>query len=134
MRDAMQIQATIQNNAQVTSQLSDAYFKLDVIGRSEAINVVNAANAWSKSVAGVRQEFGQSMQALTNYMGTVSLPAVSAASNSYNSMSDHLGDNKTNWGSIALGVVGGAVGFMAGGPLGAAVGAGIGSGAGAGMG
>jgi hypothetical protein len=103
LRDTIAMQATIQNNAQLVSQLSGAHFKLDSWARENAASTVHTADAWAKNVAGVRQEFASSMQALSNYMGQVALPAIGAARDAYQSMSDHLGDNKTQWGSIALG-------------------------------
>jgi hypothetical protein len=103
LKDAIQVQATIQNNAQLVSQLSDAHFRLDQAGRQQAFQTVAAADSWAKNVAGVRQEFSNSMQAMSNYMGTVALPAISSATAQYNSMSSRLGDHKTNWGQMALG-------------------------------
>jgi hypothetical protein len=130
MKDMMQMQAQIQTNAKVASQLSQANFQMDMMARDNAVKTISNMEAWASNQAGVRQAFTAQMQAASNFVGTVTYPAQHSANSARQAL--RMADESTNWGQMALGAGVAAAGvgamFIPGlqGVGAAAVGAGVG--------
>ncbi len=128
MKAMVEMQAQIETNAKVSSQLSDAHFKLDVWARDNAKSTIQAAESWADNVAGIRQSYAAGMQATSNYMGQIAMPGLADATNARQAL--RMEDTKTNWGQVGIGAAMAIGGVIAAGPTGGAslavTGAGVG--------